>query len=41
MRLMLALFLIVTLVIVDQYRFHGHYTSEVSRMVVGAVRSVF
>jgi hypothetical protein len=41
MRLMLAALLIVMLVVVDQYRFRGYYGSEMSRLVVGAVRSVF
>jgi hypothetical protein len=40
MRLMVALLLLVALVIVDQYRFRGYDSSEVSRLATGAIRSV-
>jgi hypothetical protein len=39
MRLMIVILVLVTLVIVDQYRFHGYYTSEVSRMITHMIRS--
>lgn len=40
MRLMVTIFLLVVLVIVDQFRFRGHYGSELSRLMVVAVKSV-
>jgi len=38
MRLMLAIFLLVALVIVDKYRFNGHYGSQVSHLMASAIR---
>jgi len=40
MRLMIVILAIALLVIVDQFRFHGYYTSEVSRIVSNAITSV-
>jgi hypothetical protein len=39
MRLMIVVFVLTLLVIIDQFRFRGHYTSEVSRFVTTVVRS--
>ena len=40
MRWLLAILLVVLLVIVDQFKFRGYYTSEVSRLVRNAVTSI-
>lgn len=40
MRLMIVILAIALLVIVDQFRFDGYYTSEVSRIVSNAITSV-
>ncbi len=40
MRLMIVVLVLVALVIVDQFRFHGYYGSQVSGFVSRVVRSV-
>ena len=39
MRWLLAILLLLVLVIVDQFRFHGYYTSEASRLARNAITS--
>ena len=40
MRLMIVILAIALLVIVDQFRVHGYYPSEVSRIVSNAITSI-
>jgi hypothetical protein len=40
MRLMVVVLVLAGLVIVDQFRFHGHYGSEVTRATSGAMRLI-
>ena len=40
MRWLLAILLVLLLVIVDQFRFRGYYTSEASRLMRNAITSV-
>jgi len=40
MRWLLAILLVLLLVIVDQFRFRGYYTSEVSRQMRNAITSI-
>jgi hypothetical protein len=39
MRLMIAALLVVLLVVIDQFRFHGYYGSQLSNMVQRVVYS--
>jgi hypothetical protein len=39
MRLLVGIIVIVTLVILDQYRFRGFYSAEVSRLIELALRT--
>lgn len=39
MRLLLFILLLTTLVIIDQFKFQGHYGSEISRMVTKTIHS--
>jgi len=39
MRLMIVVLVLATLAIVDQFRFHGYYGSQVSEFVTRAVRT--
>jgi hypothetical protein len=40
MRLMIVVFFLATLIIVDQYRFRGHYSSQISHFFSRIVYSV-
>lgn len=40
MRLLIAILVLVLLVIIDQFQFHGYYGSQLSHYMVRAVRSV-
>lgn len=40
MRLMVIILVLVGLVVVDQFKFRGHYGSELSQFLARAVRSV-
>jgi hypothetical protein len=40
MRLLIVILVLVLLVVVDQFRFRGYYTSQVSYYLAQAVRSV-
>jgi hypothetical protein len=40
MRLMVVVLVLAGLVLVDQFRFHGYYSSECTRAAVDAVRSI-
>jgi len=37
MRLMIIVFFVVTLIIIDQTRFHGHYLDQVARAVAWVI----
>ncbi len=39
MRLLVAIMVLVLLVIIDQFQFHGYYGSQLSQYMVRAVRS--
>ena len=38
MRLMIVVLVLAVLVIIDQFRFHGYYGAEVSRITTGTLR---
>lgn len=40
MRMMIVVFVLVTLIIVDQYRFRGYYGSQISHFFTRLVYSV-
>jgi hypothetical protein len=40
MRLLIVILVLTALVIVDQFKFHGHYSSEFSRFITTVARSV-
>jgi hypothetical protein len=40
MRLMITVFVLVALVVVDQFRFHGYYGSQISQFLVRVIHSV-
>ena len=40
MRWMIVILVVALLIVVDQFRFRGYYTSEVSRTVTNAITSV-
>ncbi len=40
MRWMIVILVVVLLVVVDQFRFHGYYRSQLSYMVERAINSV-
>jgi hypothetical protein len=40
MRLMIAVFVLVALIVVDQARFHGYYGSQVSQFFARIIHSV-
>lgn len=40
MRLLIVILVLTTLVIVDQFKFRGHYSAEISRFIATAIRSV-
>lgn len=40
MRLLIVILVLVTLVVADQFRFRGYYTSQVSQYLSQVVRSV-
>ena len=40
MRLLIVILVLTTLVIVDQFKFRGYYSAEISRLVAQAIRSV-
>jgi hypothetical protein len=40
MRLLIVILVLTALVIVDQFKFRGHYGSEFSQFVARAIRSV-
>ncbi len=40
MRLMIVVLVLAGLVVVDQFRFRGHYGSQVTELVTRVVRSV-
>jgi hypothetical protein len=37
MKLMIAVFVIVTLIILDQTRYHGHYLDQIARAVAWVI----
>ena len=39
MRLLIVILVLTALVIVDQFKFHGHYSAEISRLMAQAIRS--
>jgi hypothetical protein len=41
MRLMIVILVLVALLFVDQFRFRGYYTSELSGFIVRVVQLVF
>jgi len=40
MRLLIVILVLVVLVIVDQFKFHGYYGTQLSQFVARVVRSV-